>query len=169
MPTTPQTLLRVHAPLGAVVLLTYALCLPRAFRLPDGKRRAWGGIEGGLRTIYMISITLAAVAYLWLMRALPASDPKNAVAFQIFLGGAALWAPLVLASMHAPDSRCLKAGVVGALTLTSAGAFGLLWRAAQTAGTGAHLAAGWLAAHVFVLDNVVWAYRFVTYGGSAER
>lgn len=160
---------RVHAPLGTIVLLTYALCLPQAFRLPNGKLHAWGGINGGLRTMYAVSIILAAVAYLWLMYTLPASDCKNAIAFQIFLGGAALWAPLVLASMNAPDNGLLKAGVIAALTLTTAGAIGLLWRAAKGGATttvvrrSTVIAAAWLLFHVFLLDNVVWGYRFIRF------
>lgn len=155
-------LLTTHAPLGGIVLLTYAICLPRAFALPNGKMRAWGGIQGATRTLYGVSIVLAALAYVWLMHALP-DEPASARAFQLFLFGACLWAPLLLASMHCKGSRLFRAGVIAALAITSAGAMWLLQRALSEKARWGVLAASWLLFHVFVLDNLVWGYRFVTY------
>lgn len=157
----------IHIALGGLVLLTYAACLPRAFKLPNGKMRAWGGIDGGVRTLYAASIALAAVAYLYAAYALSASVQANARAFAVFLVGACLWAPFVLLSMRASAGGPLRAwysaAMVAALVMTSVGA-GLLLR--QAVGTGSKTvvaAAAFLLFHVLVLDNVVYAYKFINY------
>jgi hypothetical protein len=157
--------LRLNVLGGSAVLLTYLICLPPILATKHGKDWAWAGIQSS-RAVYGTSMVLTAISYMYLvLQAPPTRLRLNA--FTVFLIGAACWAPALLAAFYNRSVDTYRWWVFAALCITSVGAIVLLY-AALTATAPSPLshkvigASVILAAHIVILDNVIWGGLFVS-------
>lgn len=150
---------------GAYVITGYAYLLPQA--VPTGRTfdALWFGVDGTERTVFLVSMTVAAFAFLVLSGRLASrvtwpTFPPLCVAYSVFLGGAMLWTTSLWWWSFDAYQWLARASVVAALCLTTLGA-GLLVREAWTRhDVVATVAAVLVLAHVGVLDNGRWAAGF---------
>jgi hypothetical protein len=187
--TAKPNLLAVVTVLGASVLASYGILLPRV--RPDRSVTAlWFGIDGRLRNVYYASILFSAVCFLaafgWVYtKGSEAFASAVTPAYVVMLLGAVGWSvALWWWGRQSRGSALHTLAVwltVAALVATSAGAGMLVYTMCggggggsgrRAVGTAASPAAPpwWVCAsvwyflfHVLVMDNVGWSYAFVTH------
>ena len=186
--TPPPLLLSTLLIGGILTLLGYVYFLPRVS--PTQPVSAlWFGIQGPVRTVYYVSIVLAAIAFLvmsgWMLFR-PSSNHSSERRVQetrglsVFFAGAILWSVTlwiwgqVSGANHTHSgSRTVARGiaelaVMMALILTTVGALLLLLEWTNRGlNNGGHapwwvvVAAGYVLFHVGVLDNIGWGVAFL--------
>lgn len=159
---------------GLATILLYVLLLPQV--LPGGSFDAlWFGIDGWVRTLYLVSIALAAVAFLgvagWLLSPAATDASRVVPALTVFFVGAVLWSVLLWVWGQTGRGRAAAAAVVGALTLTTAGAVWLLVELVRRmrAPVWVVVLAAFIVFHVGALDNVGWSVAFLCDGSVPAR
>lgn len=161
--------------LGAFVILSYIICLPRV--LPDKSMDAlWFGIRGTTRKVYYASMILTAIAFVASLWWLHNHFPKSSIniltqAYTVFLIGAVLWSVCLLlwgttrAYTASIISWCTMVLVVLSLCMTSFGSAYLLYTVSNEPNivvpTWVFVSLILVFIHVFLLDNIGWAYTFV--------
>ena len=153
---------------GIAVLGSYALWLSNPSNDPGA---LWGSIAGPGRTLYSVSMLLAAAGYFAFASYVLRLDPARpafawiTTLFTLILFPSALWLPLACEYLDAPGPALWFAmrATLAVVGLASLGLVVALWRLARAGGWHARMAVAGAAAFTFqtlVLDALVWPLWF---------
>jgi hypothetical protein len=160
---------------GAAVLASYAHGIATH---PAARGDLWGGVPGGLRPLYTVSMLLAAAGYFPLAGFLLFGAPETArvagrfrldlfnALFAAILAGSALWMPLTFAMLEAPSAP-LGWAIRAVLAVVGGSSLGVLGALLALEPRGSRFAYGLAVAgcvlfciQTVLLDAIVWPAFF---------
>ena len=161
---------------GVAVLLSYALML---MWYPEHRESLWGGVGGGLRKLFVLSMLIAAVGYLtflYLVTSKGVAGVSNgegllvtyapSVLCGIFLTASTTWMPLTVAYLNT-ESELLWILAVTSLWITVVSLLAMAFvifrsDAGMDYGNRYIALSGliYISFHCLVLDAIVWVSKF---------
>ena len=171
------TFLIVNLVGGSAVLGGYLICL---YMFPDQRETLWGAVQGGWRSVFAVSMLIAAAGYLAflyviLFKSNPVEfssrflDTKHAISIicMIFLISAATWMPATIAYLKTSNSIWWIISVTS-LWVTAISLFAttvvvissplaipaMFYRILAISGI------SYITFHCLVLDAIIWVSRF---------
>ena len=156
-----KTLLLINIIGGIIVIYFYYIYLSDLIEKNISMDKLWANITGGYRNIYILSMLLCVISYLYIIYYLIFIDKEKHTLVLwgsiLFFMGAILWTPFLY---HYFINNMEKIYIYLALCLTSIGIILLFIYLMNKGNMISKICIGIFLFHILILDNLIWSIKF---------